>query len=456
MIFDFDTPLEDRLECAVHADDLGDIISRLAFMYVVSSCRDIGEFLLAIATHTEVNYQLRFEAAKSVVEHHNTFVNFVNNGYAAVDILCREPHELLFRQSVIVYLMGSNKYKFHARKYLVTLIDDSAIELKHRYGCVVGLERASLSEKNRQYFMAEGFVHIIYGTGMSYMYKIMAAQRILSMFLDRTDLGPKTLRHLENAQLFLVDTCMSHPEYNLRADAADVLINCGEPHLADIGRTVIDQLGGGANYFSNEQNVHIKSIEQSCEDNLARLITCVGIVKPLDVALDEFDKTVQNSKCKEAFDRIVADRAVYTRFKLTLGSIFALVWTYISRQNNDEMVNRLAEDLADAVGLCSSGFMARMVNALSGFDGFLVGISFEDQVAAYFTTTVNTMLQSFPDCEDVLDDMASGGGPALNVFLRNNLSKIRETLFAEFVGSGSITDTDFDLYFKRAYARYYD
>jgi len=123
MIFDFDTPLEDRLECAVHADDLGDIISRLAFMYVVSSCRDIGEFLLAIAAHAHVDHQLRFEAAKAVVEHHNTFVNFVGDGYAAVDILCREPHRLLFRQSVIVYLMGSHKYKFHARKYLVTLLD---------------------------------------------------------------------------------------------------------------------------------------------------------------------------------------------------------------------------------------------------------------------------------------------------------------------------------------------
>lgn len=456
MIFDFDTPLEERLACAVQSDDLGDVVSRLAFMYVVSSCRDIGEFLLALATHVDVDHQLRFEAAKAVVEHRNEFVNFSNEGYAAVDILCRETRPLLFHQSVIVYLMGSHRYKFCARKYLLELLDDTHVETKHRYGCVVGLERADLSKKNRQYFMAEGFVHIIFQSSMDYMYKIMAAQRVLAMFLGREDLSPKTLKYLETTQLFLADTCMSHPEYNLRADAADVLLNCGDPHLADVGRAVIEQLGGGTTYFSNEQNVHIRSIEQSCEDNLARLITCVGIVKPLDVALHEFDKTVQNSKCKEAFDRIVADRAVYTRFKLTLGSIFALVWTYISKQNNGEMVNRLAEDLADAVGLCSSGFMARMVNALSGFDGFLVGISFEDQVAAYFTTTVNTMLQSFPDCEDVLDDMAAGGGPALNVFLRSNLSKIRETLSAEFVGSGSISDTDFDLYFKRAYAKYYD
>lgn len=456
MIFDFDTPLEDRLACAVQSHDIGDIISRLAFMYVVSSCRDIGEFLLALATHADVDHQLRFEAAKAIVEHRNEFVNFSNEGYATVDMLCREPRPLLFRQSVIVYLMGSHRYKFRARKYLVELVDDTCIEPKHRYGCVVGLERADLSEKNRQYFMAEGFVHIIFRSSMEYMYKIMAAQRVLAMFLTRTDLGPKTLKYLENTQLFLADTCMSHPEYNLRADAADVLLNSGDPHLAAVGRAVIEQLGGGTTYFSNEQNVHIRSIEQSCEDNLARLITCVGIVKPLETALDEFDKTVQNSKCKEAFDRIVADRAVYTRFKLTLGSIFALVWTYISKQTNDEMVTRLAEDLADAVGLCSSGFMARMVNALSGFDGFLVGISFEDQVAGYFTTTVNAMLQLLPECDDVLDDMAAGGGPALNIFLRNNLSTIRETLFDEFVGPGSITDTDFDLYFKRAYAKYYD
>lgn len=462
MIFDFDLPLDERMDAALRHKDLGDVVNRLRFMYVVSSAADIGEFLLAIARVSSIDAVHRFECAKGVVEHTNKFVDMAAEGYAIVDMLCRECHPLFFRQQAVWYLMRSYRHKFAARKYLLGIVDDSALDMKQRYGAVLGIENTELSEKNRRYFIVEGLIRVVFHTE-AMMYRLMAAQYILRLLKET--ISPKYTRYVDRVHLFLVDAALTSPDYNTRADAADVLLNSGDSYLVEIGQAVIDELGGGAEYFENAQNVHIKSIEQSCERNLEALVSKCHVVRDLDIAFSEFLDSLSEDKHKAvqpALERVVSDRAVYTRFKLTLASIFCRVWAYVSKNSQrEDMATRLYEELVDSAGICSSGFMARMVNSLSGFDGFGVGIDFADQIAAYFAKALNEAIVA-EECEDVLMQMTDNGkaglgslsGPAVRDFVLSHLSKLRETLHKEFCAY--IPDTDFDLYFKRAYIRYYE
>jgi LmbE family N-acetylglucosaminyl deacetylase len=59
-------------------------------------------------------------------------------------------------------------------------------------------------------------------------------------------------------------------------------------------------------------------------------------------------------------------------FSLSYGSVLDRVWAYVrSHVHREALVVRLAQEIAEGVGQCSNGKMARLVNALQGFDDTL-------------------------------------------------------------------------------------
>ena len=453
MILDFSVPFDDRANAFVEMEDVGDIVSSLMFTYTVSASSDAGSFLLWIARNDRVAPSVRFECAKSLVENAGRFSDMSADAFDAIDTLCMLPESFLFYQSTTMYLMMSKKHRYSARRHLMSLICRSDTEMRIRYAAVLGISSVGLSEKMVRYFTVTGLKCVIFNTD-NIMYRLMAAQHALDVTSGVS--GKMYTSFADDVAMFVVDTSLTHADYNTRADAADILLSSGDPSLVQIGQDVIDELSGSnGTYFTNDQNVHIKSIEESCVRNLEQLMTHTFVVKDLESSLREFRKSFTNTDSIElAIERIEGDRAVYTSLRLTLSSIFCRVWAYIRRNNSrDAMCTRLYEELEDSVGVCSSGFMARIVNALSGFDGFNVGISFEDQIAAYLSSSITRLIQDSSEISEILDDMTEGDGAALREFVVENLSKVREEMHAEF--RDYISDTDFDVYFKKAFTRYF-
>lgn len=133
------------------------------------------------------------------------------------------------------------------------------------------------------------------------------------------------------------------------------------------------------------------------------------------------------------------------------------IWTYIiGHDYEDEMKERLLEELGEMSGTCSSGFASRLINTISGFGEFNLRISWVDQIISNFKGRLNYRIRHLEDedyRDDILEEMTIDSnkyelrGNFLK-FFRDNMLNIREELYEEF--KDHLTDTDFDLYTRRA------
>lgn len=369
-----------------------------------------------------------------------------------------------------------------------------------------------------------------------------------------------------------------HVEYNLRADAADILLRFGSDESKNAGRDIIMQLGSingpVRTIFENEQNVHTEEVEESVAETLEFLssfqIYTVNnnsidfdyvnshIEKMLKEEIEvknknhisgeikckysksNYDNTifcsndcellfVKNEKIKIAMQRICMDRALYSKFNNSLLNILLKIYTYIQMQEEEhiklELYKRMLQELEEMSGTCSSGFASRLVNIISGYGNFNIRISFEDQIISNFIGRLNAAARDITSknsifrldknilynvvelwllneernelrlnieqklslndkkpkirdmviyflsknkqkkiekciqyfAESVLNEMTVKSSNHserrfFSLFFRTYISKIREELANEF--KEFITETDFDLFFRKAIMKY--
>jgi hypothetical protein len=285
-----------------------------------------------------------------------------------------------------------------------------------------------------EYFLYEAQLSFLTAETNYTSYRILAAQYLLQKFdptlITRKLIQETTLEFAQDPEL----------DYNLRADATDVLMRLGDKDMKDLGRELILELGRSngqvVTVFDNAQNVHTEEVEASVAEVLEffSLLPLLKISKtPIEFPyiqkqvhdmLEGFKHTkskeakrVDNGNgiceycengfsleskegvkfcsksCKVAADRearinlalnrIEMDRALYSRYNSTLVNILLKVWTYLTgHESEEEMQKRLLEELDEMSGTCSSGFASRLINVISGFGKFSIRISWEDQIKA--------------------------------------------------------------------------
>jgi hypothetical protein len=125
------------------------------------------------------------------------------------------------------------------------------------------------------------------------------------------------------------------------------------------------------------------------------------------------------------------------------------------------MEKRLLEELVESNNKCSTGYVSRLVNTLSGFDeNMSITISFEDQIIANLEGRLNSKIKNITNDEEmdmILHEMTV---PVLFYhlrgnflkFFRENISSIREEMYQEFCQF--MTDTDYDMNFRKAIMHY--
>ena len=331
------------------------------------------------------------------------------------------------------------------------------------------------------------------------MYRILSSQYLLQSIKElMTD---DELKEVEQNLLEFAEN--EDNEYNLRADASDVLLSLGSEEMKIKGREIIMKLGGkGKTIFDNKQNVHVKEIEKSVM-NILETICYVPIIKLEDdfINFDYVDEEIQKLVKDEVNDkekilvslyRIRMDRTLYSVLSITLSVVMVKLWSYIcSNENKDEMQKRLLQELEDMAGTCSSGFISRLVNTISGFGDLSIKISFEDQIVSNFSARLNSYAQRICDDDSIFRDKAFEdvkklhnsenpdetkdtiignfydsvlnemmlsssdyrNRPSFLLFFRTYMSKIREEMFKEFIEY--VSESEFDLYFRKALS-YYD
>jgi len=467
-----------------------EIVSKLTGMYQFSGTRIIQEFLYSICTISSLPTFFKLEAANSLLSFEECDYDSDNSentqseiktrnikrkkyAYVALDCVCSNLSDIPTPCKVesIFNLMHSEDFMDNSDTYFRQFIGDNSINCDYRYKTILSL--ANKDVINRDYFVKNANMDFLENSENMTMYRILAAQKLL---LDNNEYIEKICKYVLQ---FATDTEL---DYNLRADAADLLLGLGTPEMKILGRDIIIKLGGEfgtvKTVFDNAQNVHSADIEESVAETLEYLATfptmkvndsdikfefikeqietilisekknlhkpnkkhlkkCCNhcpickkcIIRKKDECCSEACTIVQDrhSKIIISLNRIFIDRMLYSQFNNTLVNILIKVWSYIdSNECKDEIIKRLLEELYDMSGTCSTGFASRLVNVMSGFDGFNIRISWEDQIVANISGKLNTLAQTITSPDSIF--MTKKAEQIVSVYLTENESLTNELI----------------------------
>ena len=359
---------------------------------------------------------------------------------------------------------------------------DKLVEIYKLYG---------QSPNNYDFFICKSQLCFIHQPENSIFYKILSAQYLLQKCsIENRD-------EIENILLTIAENPLNTE--NERADAADTLLQLGREELKTRGRNIIVSLGIGNKehntLYTNSQNVHNNEVEDSISELLEFFANqSTLLVNRIPITFTQVRKNIETlggttENIQLSLNRIYLDRALYSKYNISLETILVKLWSYIKNHKNEkELHKRLLQELEDMSGTCSTGFASRLVNVVSGFGDFNIRISWEDQIVANFTGRLNAkarniqveesifrtkyyqdviglqnddnddikdIIESFSQC--VLEELSIKSSEPyrrknFNLFFKCSMEDIRDEMYQEFCEF--LDDTTFDLYFRKALMHY--
>ena len=424
-----------------HDMEVMEIINKLGGMYVFSGTKILENYLVMIAIKSNLPIFYRYQAVdpllsfeeidevihekkdskmiKEIKQENNKKIiarNLIRKTLAyntlqiVLDILIYDEQIAtpLKMQCLFQFMNSSNEiHQDYCKTYLIYLINDLSVDCDYRYKCILSLEKNKVNRY--EYFIQEACLSFIENEQNVVNYRILACQFVLfhDFFHEKS--------FIENVLVSIAKD--KNIEYNLRADAADILLNKGTNEMKLLGHEIINELSFDnmkkTTIFDNKQNVHVKEIETSVMEILDILSTHPIQKKNANDEIDfediqnkimriletEYENIQKIEKITLSLNRICIDRSIYKNYSLT--NIFVKLWSYIQTRENiderDELTKRLLEELVDMSGTCSSGFLSRLVNTLSGFDGLSIRISWDDQIVSSFVGRLNAYASRITD-----------------------------------------------------------
>jgi hypothetical protein len=492
-IFDFSLPLNVRIEAInkyyeTNSSDILEIVCKLNAIYCMSPIGLIRKSIHEISMYCQgLPIEIRIECALTLIGIESSFVM----GMKCLESLVRDiengPRPAAIpspcRLEYILKIINSGLYP----QYIDTLyafVNDKSMPVEYRYKSILMLENYSI----------DCCIKFIENTENSVTYRILACQNILctsedEKFIDFSE---------DNLVEFMSNDTLPH---NVRADAADVILHYGRDELIQKSLEILKELGGDniKSLYDNKENVHTSSIETSVLQIILFLDTLniaqVPSFETVSFNLKERTKKLhrqfsykittrtvkergryvtksfktdtqeyveelseQEKQVESALLRIDLDRTIFKTTNHTLKSVLCRIYAYIQQQeyDKDELEVRLIEELIDMSGTCSSGYISRLVNTLSGFSENLnLAISWEDQIMANLTGRLNAKMRTDENVEEILEQMTNtkiSDRSAFLKFYRDNISTISEEMRTEFLDY--MTEADWDIYFKKAILNY--
>ena len=211
-----------------------------------------------------------------------------------------------------------------------------------------------------------------------------------------------------------------------RGEAADILLYAGEGDEILFGRKVLESITEKGyskesikGIYTNIQNAHDQNINESVRNIVRRLhkefsdidfVTENSNIELIQKILT--DKYKENTEViSHFFFRIMTDSSRYER--LSLSDIFILVHLKIQtfeESVKEECIKRLVQEIVDSNETCSTGYLTRIVNILTGFvkeDELTLKISVEDELRCATFARLNSALKTLPGYlkEEVLQSL---------------------------------------------------
>jgi len=451
-----------------------EITSRLGMMYQMSGLHSLQKYLYNICVNSELHAVLKADIIKNMCSYDMKS----EIGFKALNILfpnIKNDIPVPVKIELVVLLMNHKDFKTQARDYFCDIINDDSIDVEYRFKSIYRLEHLIESKEDISYFIREASLEFFNNVKNPTRYRVIAGQYVLIEKVEQEYIEKTLLEFANDSEL----------DYNIRADATDVVLKLGSDSNKDIAQEIIMSLGITSriqNVFSNAQNVHDEEIEESVKEIIEFLnqfdimsvndcpITFEYVEKQIckvlekerkELNLQEDDKYEREDKIRLSLNRIYMDRGLYSSYNCNLKTILLRVWTYINgHKHEEEMKTRLYQELEEMSGTCSSGYASRLCNTISGFGDMSIRISWRDQIIANVFGRLNARARELDDLdfqekvivEMTLDTSDYNARRHFLEFFRDNILSIRDEMHEEF--TKHLDDTTFDLYFRSAISTY--
>lgn len=391
-IFDFSLTISERCQYIVeNIENITEIISKLKTMALISPIEQFEDYLIYIIECYKIDIFSRLDCIDTLltinqcVAYELLYVLFIDN--EMVD-LARPRY---YSYCLILLNCDLELYQDYAIELLKLFFTDQNVSITYRYKLLTNLDSDEDIEKikNRK----QDFLFYFIFNEKHELYKLFACQQCMN--------NPLTYDIIKE----IVKTTNNDV---IKAEACDLLLTSQTPKDHDIAMSILMELGKSKSIYENKQNVHFESIEKSAMEGIGKIIKLS--LKSLTYEyvkndLMNFIKDYENEdfiKLESVFYRIEIDRVLYVPIHQNLQSILCKIYSYIEtfdKELQDELKNRLIEEMKDMAGTCSSGFLTRMVNCLTGYTDVGIFISFEDQIKASLHHTINSYIMNLQEKE---------------------------------------------------------
>lgn len=492
-IFNFSLPQEERIEAlnrfhAEYPDESLEVLKKLTSIYSLSGVSLLQRFLYEMILHSTLPLLYRLDCARLLCE----TPKGRDLGLKSLCRLCEDRTGLpsVYALDMILYLYNSDAYTIDAHQFLLSFLTDTTIDCAYRYRTILGLETSIITDGLD--VMKQCCLLFVQSTLNDIRFRILGCQNLLS----KCPVSDEERCALEELLFsFAEDTSL---EMNARADSVDVLLRHAQKKCIPHAEKLLRELGGKSiSIYDNQQNAHMKEVEKSSLDILRAIDTCelqpipsfevvqyniqqlakrryrtryqVERERHVKTNIEDFVRTERHyvfdekesdeeTKIDDALLRISLDRTTFSELNYSLCDVLLRIYAYSQHHHaKQEMENRLLEELVDMAGTCTTGYINRLVNTLSGF-GFSLAISWEDQITANLTGRLNARVRDMKneDLRDtILDEMTNAkieDRTHFNQFFIQHISSIKEEMYQEF--REYMSDSDWDLYMKRALTNY--
>ncbi len=312
-----------------HGEEIIEVINRMCGMYSFSGATILQKFLFEICTESNVDINMRVHCGKGLASYGQTEEEEKLNkpGYDALDILCRDMEDLPVPCQVdtVCFLMNCEDYTEHCRDYFCKIINNDKIECDYRYRCILSLENKLDDKKKATYFTIEACTEFLQNPKNYTTYRILSGQFLLLKKDElREDLRDKTEKQL------LEFACDKELDVNIRADAADVLLQYGgSEEITNQAKEIILELGGEGGtvrtVYDNAQNVHFIDVESVTEimeflNTLPYSATFESVCQGIRELIEPQEEQYQKEETDEEFEKRIKAKKMERLLKLFEGN----------------------------------------------------------------------------------------------------------------------------------------
>jgi len=160
---------------------------------------------------------------------------------------------------------------------------------------------------------------------------------------------------------------------------------------------ILNKGGNIHNLYTDTQNVHSSSIQQSIKDSIYNLLKQVKN----DIKINYLDDEILTIQTKEALIEYSKDNEIHSQLNCTFEEILQAVLLEINNLPIDmqiEVKKRLNEEMDDGICKCFTGRLSRLINSLSGYsDKVSIKISSAEEIG----NIISIMKSKYDDIEEV-------------------------------------------------------